>query len=117
MSRKSQRKKLKRFIEALPVLNKGLNIQVDKKCNEVSLCAGNEKIRVFYHQDKDAFIVFRSGDEYCEIEEVKFTHRETARLNSLIDGFINNRLVNTNVKPNICGTKRPIVRTKNKNKK
>lgn len=118
MSRKSQRNKLRRFIESLPVMAKAFDIKKDKVAKEISMTEGDDTIRFFYDKEKDSFIVFRKDAESCEIESVKFTHRETDRLNQLIDAFINNRLpAIDNTKLNKRGIKRIAPRAKDKNKK
>lgn len=117
MSRKSQRNKLRRFIESLPAMAKVFNFTIDKRVNEIATDQNGNVLKFFYDKGKDSFIVFRKGEDYCEIEEVKFTHRETDRLNQLIDDFIHGRLSTINDKSKGRGIKRIAPRPKNKNKK
>lgn len=62
--------------------------EIDYDNKEITIIRGGRRIKFFWHNQLNKFILFYLSNNECEIIDVEFTERLTLKLRKLIDDYI-----------------------------
>lgn len=62
--------------------------EIDYNNKEVTVVCGSRRIKFFWHNRLNKFILFYLSNNECEIIDVEFTEKLTLKLRKLIDDYI-----------------------------